>query len=78
MAYDIIAGDLKHKGTHDKNDLLCIPHMNLLSVILCANLDLNCDNPCVCKMLMLHNIPCEAYPPNCTVGNVTKSFRMDY
>ena len=42
------------------------------------NLDLSFDNPRVRQMLMLHNTLCEAYPPNCTVGYVTNSFRMDY
>ena len=45
---------------------------------VCSNLDLSYDNPSVRQMLMLHNIPCEAYPPNCTVGYDTKVFRMDY
>ena len=43
-----------------------------------SNLDLSCDNPCVRQMLMLHNILCEAYPRNCTVGYDTSCFRMDY
>ena len=79
---EAIARDVKHLVGHKikcPNGLIMYLTSEMLtSHAMSPNLDLSCDNPCVCQMLMLHNTLCEAYPPNCTVGYDTSCFRMDY
>ena len=78
---DAIAGDLKNlvgRKIKCPNGITMyfVPesHANLP---ISPNLDLSFHNPLVRQMFMLQNSLGEAYPPNCTIGYDTSSFRMD-
>ncbi len=79
---DDIAGDLKYlvgRKIKCPNGIIMyfIPESHA-TLPISPNLDLSFHNPLVRQMFLLHNALGEAYPPNCTVGYDTNSFRMDY
>ena len=79
---DAIDEDLKHlvgRKIKCPNGLtMYFTSESLASHTISPNNDLSLDDPLVRQMFMLHNTLCEAYPPNCTIGYDTLSFRMDY
>jgi len=81
-ASDAYAGDLKHlvgRKIKCPNGLTMYFVPGFLDTHpIYPNQDLNFYVPLVRQMFLLHNSLGEAYPPNCTVGYDTSSFRMDY